>query len=47
MPQIARLDKARLAKQDAEAAKWMGQIRLEGQGTGEEEASHAEVVLIA
>lgn len=40
--EIARLDKARVAEQDAEAAKWMGQIKLEGQGTGEEAASHAQ-----
>lgn len=47
MLQIARLDKARVAEQDAEATKWMGQIKLEGQGTGEEEASHTEVRLDA
>lgn len=40
--EIARLDAARVADQEAEAAKWMGQISLEGQGTGEEEASHAQ-----
>lgn len=43
--EIARLDAARLAEQDAEAAKWVGQIKLEGMGTGEEESSNAEAKL--
>ena len=33
---------ARAAEQDAEAAKWMGQISLEAQGTGEEAAEEAQ-----